>query len=328
MDKKHEGILAVIGASMMWAVEPIFAKLSYHNSDFLNTSAIRAFVVAGIALVYMSLKRANPKVSKKNFSVLLYLGLVGTLFADLLYLFAMTQIPVLNAVLVAHMQPIFIVLIGFLILRGDKLTKFDYAGISLMMLSGLMVTTKTLGNLNSLKFGSTGDLMVLAATIAWATAAIAVRKYLTNLHSSVITFYRFIIASIFFAVYLSMTSGIIIKNVYQIMVGIAVGIGTILYYEGLKRIKAAQVSAVELSSPFFAAIIAFFCAGRNAHCHADCRYTPAVFGNVLSLKKRIISFTENHPETFLTARLPFPCENIRFSFPFPSRRMFLFLLQE
>ncbi|HHH84267.1 MAG TPA: EamA family transporter, partial [Thermoplasmatales archaeon] len=85
-----------------------------------------------------------------------------------------------------------------------------------------------------------------------------VRKYLRNLHSSVITFYRFIIASIFFAVYLSMTSGIVIKNVYQIMVGIAVGIGTILYYEGLKRIKAAQVSALELSSPLFAAVIAFF----------------------------------------------------------------------
>ncbi|RLF42602.1 MAG: hypothetical protein DRN17_07565, partial [Thermoplasmata archaeon] len=165
---------------------------------------------------------------------------------------------VLNAVLIGHMQPIFIVLIGFLILREDKLTKFDYAGISLMMLSGLMVTTRTLDNLAALKFGSMGDLMLLAATMAWATAAIAVRKYLRNLHSSVITFYRFIIASIFFAIYLSMTSGIVIRNVYQIMVGIAVGIGTILYYEGLKRIKAAQVSALELSSPLFAAVIAFF----------------------------------------------------------------------
>jgi len=262
MDRKREGILAIIGASMMWAVEPVFAKLSFHNSDFVHTSAIRAFVVAAIALAYMLLKKASPRVTKKDFSVLLYLGLVGTLFADLLYFFAMTQIPVLNAVLIGHMQPIFIVLIGFLILREDKLTKFDYAGISLMMLSGLMVTTRTLDNLAALKFGSMGDLMVLAATMAWATAAIAVRKYLRNLHSSVITFYRFIIASIFFAVYLSMTSGIVIKNVYQIMVGIAVGIGTILYYEGLKRIKAAQVSALELSSPLFAAVIAFFVLGE------------------------------------------------------------------
>jgi len=262
MDRKYEGIIAIMGASMMWAMEPVLAKLSYQNSDFVHTSAIRAFVVASIALLYMAIKRANLRVPRKKLPVLVYLGIVGTLFADLLYFFAMTKIPVLNAVLIGHMQPIFIVLIGFLILREDKLTKFDYAGISLMMLSGLMVTTRTPGNLASLKFGSTGDLMVLAATIAWATAAIAVRKYIRDLHSSVITFYRFMIASIFFAIYLSFTSGIVIRNIYQIMVGIVVGIGTILYYEGLKRIKAAQVSALELSSPFFAAIFAFFILGE------------------------------------------------------------------
>ena len=42
------------------------------------------------------------------------------------------------------------------------------------------------------------------------------------------------------------------------ILGIIIGIGTILYYEGLKRIKAAQVSALEFSTPFFAAILGFF----------------------------------------------------------------------
>jgi len=36
-----------------------------------------------------------------------------------------------------------------------------------------------------------------------------------------------------------------------------------LYYEGLKRIKAAQVSAVELSTPFFAAILGFVVLGEG-----------------------------------------------------------------
>ncbi len=262
MERKREGIMAIMGASIMWAIEPVLAKLSYHNSDFIHTSAVRAFVVASIAIFYMAVKRASPRVTKNKLGVLIYLGIVGTIFADLLYFFAMTKIPVLNAVLIGHMQPVFIVLIGFLILREEKLTKFDYAGISLMMFSGLMVTTRTFHNLAELKLGSTGDLMVLAATIAWATAAIAVRKYLRDMHSSVITFYRFSIASIFFAFYLSLNSGIIIKNIYQILVGVVVGVGTILYYEGLKRIKAAQVSALELSSPFFASIFAFLILGE------------------------------------------------------------------
>ena len=58
--------------------------------------------------------------------------------------------------------------------------------------------------------------------------------------------------------YLNLTSSISIANIYQILIGIIIGIGTILYYEGLKRIKAAQVSSLELSTPFFAAILGFF----------------------------------------------------------------------
>lgn len=76
------------------------------------------------------------------------------------------------------------------------------------------------------------------------------------------TFYRFIIASVVFGAYLLSTSSLAIDNPYQVLVGITVGIGTILYYEGLKRIKTAQVSALELSTPFFAILLGFFVLGE------------------------------------------------------------------
>ena len=38
---------------------------------------------------------------------------------------------------------------------------------------------------------------------------------------------------------------------------IVIGIGTILYYEGIRLIKAAQVSALELSTPFFATFLGY-----------------------------------------------------------------------
>lgn len=53
MNQKTIGILAILGASIIWAIEPIFAKLSYSNSDFLHTSAIRVFFVALTALIYV-----------------------------------------------------------------------------------------------------------------------------------------------------------------------------------------------------------------------------------------------------------------------------------
>lgn len=264
MNVKHIGVLAVLLASLMWAIEPVFAKLAYQqNPDFVQTSAVRAIFVTLTALIYIGLTRdAKLRINKQQFSTLAYIAIVGTLFADLLYFFALTQIPVINAVLIGHMQPIFIIMIGFLILKSDKLTKFDFLGISIMMISGLLVTTKTIENFTMFKFGTFEDLLVLMATIAWATTAIAVRKHLKNLNAGVITFYRFLFASVFLVIYLGFTSTISITNIYQILVGVVVGIGTILYYEGLKRIKAAQVSGLELSAPFFAAILGFLILGE------------------------------------------------------------------
>ncbi len=263
MDAKKTGILAILGASLMWAVEPVFAKLAYANSDYLKTSAIRAIVVALVALLYVLFTgRKNLKVTSKHLSKLFYIAIAGTIFADLLYFFALTKTSVLNAVLLGHMQPVFIILIGFFFLKEDKLTRFDYAGIFIMIIAAVFVTTKTLENLFMIKLGTAGDIYVLLATVAWATTAIVMRKYLRELDAGVITFYRFSIASVIFVVYLSLKSSLVLSNIYQILIGVIVGAGTILYYEGLKRIKAAQVSAMELSTPFFAALLGFLILGE------------------------------------------------------------------
>ncbi len=265
MNPKKTGILAILGASLMWAVEPVFVKLAYANSDFLQTSAIRAIVVALVALLYVLFTgRRNLKVTSKQLPKLLYLAIAGTMIGDLLYLFALDleKISVLNAVLLGHMQPVFIILIGFFFLKEDKLTRFDYAGIFIMIIAAVFVTTKTLENLFMIKLGTAGDIYVLLATVAWATTAIVMRKYLRGLDAGVITFYRFSIASVIFVVYLSLKSSLVLSNIYQILIGVIVGAGTILYYESMKRIKAAQVSAMELSTPLFAALLGFLILGE------------------------------------------------------------------
>jgi len=258
MDTKKIGVVAIIGASIMWAIEPILAKLAYRNSDVLHTSTIRAIFVALTALIYALItNKGNLRVNRKQLGVLLYIALAGTITADFLYLLALSKVPVINAILIGHIQPIFIVLIGFFALKEEKLTIFDYLGMMVMIIAGLMVTTKTLNNLINLRLGTLGDLIVLSATVAWATTAIAMRKYLRDLNAGVVAFYRFIMASAIFVIYSLIRSTVSIANVYQILIGVIVGIGIILYYEGMKRIKAAQVSSLELSTPFFGVFLGF-----------------------------------------------------------------------
>jgi len=257
---KTVGIIAILVASIMWAIEPIFVKLSYENSDFIQTNTIRAIFALLVAFLYILLRRKprELKLLKKDYSSIIYIALVATLFADFMYVFSLSQVPVVNAVIIGHLQPIFIVIFGFFILKSDKLTYYDYIGIILLILSGIFVTTRNIDNLMSFRIGTIGDLFVLSATIAWATTAIVTRKYLRHLNTGVLTFYRFSIASIVLSIFLLLNNRFFIANIYQVAVGIIIGIGTILYYESLRRIKAAQTSALELSTPVFATVLAYF----------------------------------------------------------------------
>jgi DME family drug/metabolite transporter len=127
-----------------------------------------------------------------------------------------------------------------------------------MIIAGILVTSRTLSNLATVRIGTVGDLYVLLATISWATTAIVARRYLKGLNAALIAFYRFLFGGVAFVLYVTFLKGITMNNVYQILLGAVIGIGTILYYEGIKLIKAAQVSALELSTPFFATILGFF----------------------------------------------------------------------
>ncbi len=256
VDAKKIGVLAILAASVIWAVEAVLARLTYSYSDVVSTAAARAFLVVPVALIYAALTAKgalNP--GRKALPAIAYVVVMGTLVGDLVYYFALGKTSLLNAVLLGHLQPVLITLLGFLILRGDRLNRYDYAGIGLMLLAGTLVATRTVENLLGLHLGTIGDLYVLAATAAWATTAIAARKYLTALNAGVLTLWRYAIASAAFALYLAARGIFFVPSFTQLTIGVLVGIGTILYYEGLKRIKAAQVGALELSTPLFGAIL-------------------------------------------------------------------------
>jgi len=263
MNARSIGILSVLLASLLWALEPVLAKLSYQNSDFEHTLAVRAILVTLTALVYvMMTNKGNFRFDKRQLSALVYVAFAANVFGDIAYFLALTRIPVVNAVLIGNLQPIFIVMMGFLVLREERLGKFDYLAIVVMMTAGILIATRSLENLMAFRLGTYGDLVVLSATVAWSTTTIAFRKYLREMNAGVVTFYRFLFASLVFAAYLVSSSGFGVVNVYQLMIGIVVGIGTILYFEGLKRNKAAEVSSLELSTPLFAAVLGFLVLGE------------------------------------------------------------------
>ncbi len=250
-DKKI-GLAVVLGASIMWSLESIFAKLSYSATSVGNVFAVRTIFSLAIIGVYMLIATRPGQILVRR-----TVSFAATLFADFLYIYALSRVAVINAVLIGHMQPVFIVVIGYVLHRGDRIGRNDYFGIVLMIVSGLLVTSRNPANLLSMKLGSAGDLLVMLATIGWATTAIVARKYLRTIPPPVIAFYRFFLAGVVFIACRLIFFDIRIVSIYQVLLGVVIGFGTIMYYEGIRRLKAAQVAAVELSTPFFAALLGF-----------------------------------------------------------------------
>lgn len=188
-------------------------------------------------------------------------GLVGTVFAPLMYFFGLTQTFAVNATLIAHLQPIFVTIFGYYFLK-EKSYKHDYIGGILVILAALLITSRTAMNLINLRFGNFGDLMVLFATLGWAIVSIPGKHLTKETSSVVIVSFRFLIASVVFIPILSVSNQLVVNSIYQVLLGVMVGLGYIFYYEGLKRIKASQVALTELSSPFFTAFLAWYFLGE------------------------------------------------------------------
>lgn len=291
MNKKHIGVILMLLASVIWAIDPVLVKLSYSNATFVQTLGIRAIPMVVIAFIYTLItNKVSFKVTKKEFSVMCYLAIFGSIIGDLIYFYSVTKMSVVNYSVIGHIQPIFILLFGYFFLKSDKINKYDYMGIIFMFLAAFFVVAKDMNSLKNFNIGTKEDYFMLVATISWATTTLMARKYLSKTHAGLTVFYRFGMGAVALIAYLIYTNSFYVSNVYQILNGLVAGVGILLYYEALKRLKAAQASSLELTSPFFAAIFAFIFIGEYVTIMQIIGMVLLIFGvYFLSKKEELIT---------------------------------------
>jgi len=256
------GIVFGVGAGAMWAVEAVLGKMLFPSLTFIQVTASEVFFATLTAFVYIIVRREHVRLSRKNIRGCLIIGLVGTVFAPLMYFLGLTQTFAVNATLIAHLQPLFVAIFGVYLLK-ESLHKREFAAGGAVILAVVLITGRTVDNLANLRLGNTGDLVTFLATLGWAIVAIPGKQLTREVDSAVIVGYRFLIASAVFMPILLFLNQLYIGSIYQVLLGVVVGLGYIFYYEGLKRLKASQVALTELSSPFFAAILAWHFLGET-----------------------------------------------------------------
>ncbi len=260
-DQRVTGVLFGILAGAMWSIEAVLGKILLSSLSFMQIAASEAFFATIVSLVYAILSGRSLKCKASSLRDILLVGLLGSVLAPTAYFLGLSWTLAVNATLLAHLQPLFVSVLGFIFLN-EKIWRNDIVGGLMIGFAAILITSRSIESLAALRFGNLGDVVVLLATLCWAIVAIPGKRLTKVADSALIVGYRFLVASAVFLPLLIVLNQLVIESAYQMVLGVIAGLGYIFYYEGLKRVKASQVALTELSSPFFTAILAWFILGE------------------------------------------------------------------
>jgi drug/metabolite transporter (DMT)-like permease len=224
-----------------------FAVKIIPNAFFLTTTKnfIVVFFLAALIILFKRFKDIK-KLSKKEWLILLLIGLIGGSISFLLF-FKGLSISAAAAVNGAFIQKTLFIWVAFLalIFLREKFSIFQYAAL-LVILLGIYL----MGGFKSMHFGQ-GEILIFMATLMWAAEAIIVKKVIPQINYYVLAFGRMFFGSLIMIAYLLITHNYQIiyhLNLAQtnwILLTSVLLLGYVIFYYGaLNYTKATVVISI------------------------------------------------------------------------------------
>lgn len=229
--------------------------------DFVSAEAI-GLAVAG-TLWCLLVPGHTMKVAPKNYPGILAVALTTSFAALYLWFEGFRRTSTVTATFLGHTQIVFIALLGAWRL-GERMKKGEMAGAGLMILSALLVSSRYLEDLWAMRFGNTGDLMVMGATVLWAYGAVVSKQLMDRMKGAEILAWRGLISSVAaVAVAHFMFGTWVYDHPFLLLYSGLVGVGFLGYYLALERLQANEVATWEIATPFATMVLAYVFIGEE-----------------------------------------------------------------
>ena len=171
--------LSLIFIALVWALNFTVVKASLSEIDPYTFNSLR-FILASLFLWIVVAKRnAWFKVRKKDWGRLIFLGLVGNVLYQWLFIVGIDLTLAANAAVLLGTIPIWVGIISHF-LSIEVLNRLKTIGVFLGFAGVLFII---IYGKNPITFGSetfTGDIAIITAAIVWATFTIFSKQYLTT----------------------------------------------------------------------------------------------------------------------------------------------------
>ncbi len=269
----HWGYLGAITAALLFSISATFNKIVLGSTHPIIVAGV-IYTTAGLALLIVRGSPLNKRIlalletptetddsiTKKDLSILALVILSGALIAPVLYMVGLQATTAVNASLLLNTEALFTVLIAYLFLK-ERATKKDYAGIAIIFLGAVLVTTNDFTAL-VLSTGILGNLLIIGACLFWGIDN-SVSKFLCVKQDLVlITALKCLIGGVLIlsaSQLLGIPFNIPLATIpYLFTVGaFGIGFSILFFLFGLREIGAMKTGIIFSTSSLFGALLAF-----------------------------------------------------------------------
>ncbi|RJP33437.1 MAG: hypothetical protein C4536_04180 [Actinobacteria bacterium] len=275
---KRGGYLLVLGAIVLFSTIEVVSKYLQNGEGAAGqvgstqVATLRFLFGAAFILILLLGQRQGKYIadaSRKDGLPIALLGAVGVFLTFFLFHEGIESTSASAAAVIFSMNPVFTVLLASLVLR-ERLGALGWLGVGLGLAGAFAAITgfRFSGLLSREDF--LGSILVLVSAVTWSAYTVYGKRYSERYGSMALSFLTMLSGSFLLAVLLTVQGGWGEMAGYNLRAWawllylglITVGLGYILYFEGMRRVPASRGASLFYLKPVLALLLAHFALGE------------------------------------------------------------------
>lgn len=275
LDKSHSfGFVdvALLTMVVIWGVNFTVVKTALHEMTPMAFNALR-FAGASVLTLFLAwLIEHDLTIPRRDWGLVLLLSVIGNLVYQILFINGLARTRASNTSLILSTSPIFVALVST-ITKAEKLSSRNWAGILLSFLGIFLLLTGSQNGLAIDRRTLQGNLLVLCATISWATYTVFLKRLLQR--HSVLKATAWIMAATTPLLILAALPDLLTQDWHAISYGswlglfyssvLAIGIGYVIWNIGVQRVGSVRTAVYSYVTPVISVMVAWIFLGENMH---------------------------------------------------------------
>src|SRR3989344_1608527 len=242
----NKGLLFALITAVISGFAIFYSKISLAKIDPLVLTTSRNFYVGIIFLMFFLFSKRLyeiKKLNKKEFILLLLIGIIGGALPFYLFFTGLSQIPAITGNLIHKTLFIWVGILAVIFLR-EKLKPIHILSYVLIFFANFYFAFA------SVKFSlGIGEIMIFSATILWATENIIAKKVLKNISSELVALFRMGVGGLLLVSITFLTgkgSSFLVLDINMLII-ILVG-GSILFFYNFFWYKALKYAPASIAT--------------------------------------------------------------------------------